>query len=69
MPEQISLAAVFYFRKVFVFTSLIIKNMLEWFLLIMCKEYTLSRSTNLFSRNHFTLCFSLRTEGRQMPNT
>ena len=31
--------------------------------------HTLNRSTNLFSRNHSTLCFWLRREGWQMPNT
>ena len=30
---------------------------------------TLNRSTNLFSRNHLTLHFRLRREGRQLPNT
>ena len=43
--------------------------MLECFLLIICKEHTLPRFTNLFSRNHPTLCFWLIREGRQMPNT
>ena len=33
----------------------------------MCKEHTLTRSINLFSRNRFTLCYLLRREGRQMP--
>ena len=31
------------------------KNMLEWFLLIISKEYTPTRSTNLLSRNHPTM--------------
>ena len=32
-------------------------------------EYTLTRSTSLLSRNHPTLCFWLRRQGRQMPST
>ena len=32
-------------------TSKIFILSLEWFLLIMCKQHTLTRSTNLFSRN------------------
>ena len=40
--------------------------MLERFLLIIYD--ILNRSANLFSRNHPTLCFWLRREGRQMPN-
>ena len=60
---------MFYFEQVFVFCMLTNKNVLEWFLLIMCKEHTLLRSTNLFSRNHPEFCFLLIREGRQMPNT
>ena len=37
VPEQIAFAAVVYFGQAFVFCRLINKNMLEWFLLIMCK--------------------------------
>ena len=48
---------------------LINRNMLEWFLLIACKEHTSLRSTNLFSKNHPTLRFWLLREGREMPNT
>ena len=55
ISEQIALTATFYFGKVYVFCRLINKNVLEWFLLIMCKEHSLRRSTNLFSRNHPTL--------------
>ena len=51
MSEQIALAAIFYL------------NVLEWFLLIMCNEHTLSRSTNL-SSNHLTLCMLLIMTGR-----
>ena len=39
--EQIALAAIFSFGQVFVFCDLINKNVLEWFLLTMCKEHTL----------------------------
>ena len=35
--EQIAFTAVLYFGQVFVFCRLINKNVLEWFLLIMCK--------------------------------
>ena len=50
---------------------LINKNVLEWFLLKICKEHTLPRSTNLFSKNHphTTLFFWLIKEGWQMPKT
>ena len=53
----------------YIFCRLINKNELKWLLLIMCKEHSLRRSTNLFSRNHRTLYFWLRREGRQMPIT
>ena len=53
ISEQIALAAIFYL------------NVLGWFLLIMCKEYTLSRSTNLLSSNHLTLCFLSRREDQK----
>ena len=59
---------MFYFEQVFALSMLIKKNVLEWFLLIICKEHTLLKSTNLFSRNHPTLCFFLR-EACQIPNT
>ena len=52
-PDIIALAAIFYL------------NVLEWFLLIMCNEHTLSRSTNLLSSNHLTLCFWLWREDRK----
>ena len=55
LSEQIALAAMFYPKQVFVFCMLINKNVMEWFLLIMCKEHTLARSKNLISRNHPTL--------------
>ena len=51
---QIAFAAVLYFGQVFVFFRLINESELEWFLLIMCKWHTLTRSTNLFSRKHPT---------------
>ena len=37
VSEQIAFAAVLYFRQVFVFSRLINRGVLEWFLLIMCK--------------------------------
>ena len=57
ISKQIALAAIFYIGQMFVFSRLINKNMLEWFLLIMCEEYTLIRSTNFLNRNHTTLYF------------
>ena len=69
VSEQIPLAARFHFGQVFGFCILINKNVLEWFLLIICKGHTLTRSTNLFSRNHTTLWFWLRRQGRQISNT
>ena len=39
--------------------------MLEWFLLIICKEHTLRRSVNFLSGNHLILCFWLRREGQE----
>ena len=54
VSEQIALAAMFYL------------NLLEWFLLIMCKEQTLSRSTNLCNRNQPTLCLWLRRKDRKI---
>ena len=67
ISEQITLPAMFYFGQVFVFCGLINKNVLERFLVIMSKEHTLTRSTNLFSRDHRTLCFRLRRESPQVP--
>ena len=59
VSEQTALAALLYFRQVFVFCRLIInKKVLEWFLLIMCEEHTRTE-----------LCFCLRREGRQMAST
>ena len=66
ISEQIALATIIYFGQVIVFCSLIKNNVLVWFLLIMCKEDTLTRSTKLLSRNHLTLCFWLRRYGRQL---
>ena len=39
ITEQIALATIFYFGQVFVLCWLINKNVLEWFLLIICKEH------------------------------
>ena len=58
---------MFYFEQVSVFCMLINKNVLEWFLLMVCKEHTLLRSTKLISRNHPKVYFRLIREGRQMP--
>ena len=69
MPEQITLAAIFYLEQVFVFCRLINQNASKMFPLIMGKEHNLSRSTNFLSRKHPTSCFRLRREGRYMPNT
>ena len=69
ISEQIALTAMLRFEQVFAFFMLINKNVLEWFLLIICKEHILLRTANLFSRNHPTLCFSLIREGWwQMPS-
>ena len=69
ISEKIALAAIIYFEQVFVFCMLIKKNVLERFLLIICKENVLHRCANLFSRSHPILCFWLIKEGQQMPNT
>ena len=75
ISENIALAVMSYFEQVFAFCMLITKHLLQWFLLIMFKEHTLRRSTNLFSRNHPTLfCFVfvfflLIRESSQMPKT
>ena len=42
MSEQITLAAIIFFEQVFVFCRLINKNVMEWFLVIICKEDTLT---------------------------
>ena len=60
IAEQIALAAVFYFGQVFVFFRLINKKMLEWFLLILCKEHTLTRSTNLVSTKPCDIMFLIK---------
>ena len=66
-PEKVAIAAAFYFGQAFVFwCKLISKNVLEWVLLIMCKEHTLNISANFPSRSHPTLCFRLRREGWQI---
>ena len=58
-----------HFGQVFLFWRLINKNFLEWFLPIICKEHTLTKSTTTFSRSFPKLCFELRRECRQMPTT
>ena len=67
ISEQIALTAVFSFGQVFVFCRLTNENVLEWFLRIIWR--TLNKSVNFFSRNHPTLCFWSRREGRQIFNT
>ena len=57
ISEQIALDTVFHFEQVFLFCRLTNKNVLEWFLIIICKLHTLTISTNPFSRTHPTLCF------------
>ena len=56
-------------RQIFAFCKLISNSVLGRFLLIIYKKHTLTRSTNLLSRNHLTLCFRLKRDGRQMSNT
>ena len=67
ISEQMALDTVFHFAQVFLFYRLISKNVLEWFLLIICKGHTLTIFTNPFSGNHPTLCFWWRREGRYIP--
>ena len=62
MSEQIALVAMFYFGQVFVFLPVNQQKHVGT-----CKEHTLTRSINLFSRNRFILCYLLRREGLQMP--
>ena len=57
---------MFYFKSFFAFCMSINKNVLEWFLLIICKEHTLLRSTNLFSRNHRKLVIFMITKKRSV---
>ena len=57
LSVELTIAAIFYFEQIFLFCIVINKNVLEWFLLIMRKEYTLSTTPNLFNRNHLVLCF------------
>ena len=55
---QVALTAMFHFGQFFFFFKVNEKkNMLKWFLLVICKENTLSGTTNLLIRNHPTLCF------------
>ena len=51
--------------QVFVFCRVINKNVLEWFLLITCKEHALSRSTYILSRNDPALSCSLTLSWRR----
>ena len=56
-------SGISYFGQVFVSCMLINKNFFGCFLLILCKEHTLTRSNNLLGRNHPTLCFGSVREG------
>ena len=64
ISEKVTLAVMLYF----VLCKSINKNVLEWFLPIISKNYPLRKPTNILSRNHSTFCFWLR-RGRQMHNT
>ena len=66
-PAIRTTSLLFCVGQFFVFYRLINKNLLERFLLKICKEHTQSRSTNL-SRNHHALCFRFRREGLQKHN-
>ena len=60
--RKTALSSIFYFEKVLLFWRSINKNVLEWFLPITSKEYTLfiytlTRSSNLLCRNHPMLRF------------
>ena len=66
-PAIRTTSLLFCVGQFFVFCRLINKNVLERFLLKICKEHTQSRSTNL-SRNHHALCFWFRREDLQMHN-
>ena len=59
----IEIASFFFFCQIFPNVGNINKNVLGWFLLIMCNDDTLTRSSNLISRNHITLSFWLKREG------
>ena len=63
ISEQVALAEIFYLTSIFLQFN---KNVLEWFLLIINKEYTLTRSTNLLSRSHPTLCYWLRRDAQYL---
>ena len=69
ISQKVVLAAIFYFGHIFAFCRLISNSVLGCFPRIICKKHTLARSRNLFSRNHPTLCFRLKRDGRQMSNT
>ena len=54
-PVRISISEFLFLALLLFFCRSSNKNMLEWFLPIICKEYTPTRSTNLLSRNHPTM--------------
>ena len=58
---------IFHFILLCVFCRFISKNLLKWFLLIICKEHTLRRSRTLLSRNHPTLSFDYEDKVGRCP--
>ena len=68
IPEEIALDAIFYCGKILVFCKLINKNVSEWFLLKICIEYTLSRSTDRCKYDS-TLLNPLSTNPTEWSNT
>ena len=55
--EKIALAATFYFRQVLKFGRLINKNVLEWFVLLMCKEKYSGQIYKPSKKKQSQLCF------------
>ena len=55
ISEQITRAAGYYFKQIFVLCRLNSKNVLQLYLLIICKEHTKDKTYNPFSRNNPTL--------------
>ena len=60
VSEQIALCALFYFGQVFVFCWLINENVLEWFLLIMYKQYTQDKIYKPFSQKPSYIVFLIK---------
>ena len=59
---------MFHLGQIFVFWRLINKNALKWFLLVICEEHALRRSTNRLGETTPHCVFWLRREGQQMSN-